>query len=397
MKTRVGVIFGGLSVEHEVSVISAQQAMHAIDDNKYQVIPIYISKNHNWYSGDCLRDLQEYKNLKSLLNKADKVQLVRTEKNDFVLQKDPQPLLGKKFTSAIDVVFPITHGTFGEDGALQGYLEMIGIPYVGCDVLASALGMDKLAMKQVFADCQLPLVEYLWFYGSNWEKSSEKIIKDVEQKIHYPVIVKPANLGSSVGISKADNAEELQDAVELALSFANKVIVERMVVDMTELNCSVIGDFEHTEASVLEQVLGKDEFLTYEDKYQGGHSAKSSKGMHATNRIIPANISNELTKQIQELALKTFNVLGCSGVSRIDFLLDNKSQKVYVNEINTIPGSLSFYLWEASGKSFTELTTELIKLAFKRLRQREKLVYAIDSNLFNLQSIGKGGSSKGKL
>lgn len=396
MKTRVGVIFGGMSVEHEVSVISALQAIHSMDKDRFEAIPIYISKNRNWYTGESLLDIDEYKNIDSLLKKVQKVQLTRTDGNSVVLMKDPQPKFGKKFVEEVDVVFPVMHGTYGEDGILQGFLELLDIPYVGCDVLSSANGMDKVTMKNIFRDSGLPVLDFVWFYSVKWHQNKEKVASKIEEKLGYPVIVKPANLGSSVGISKAANAEELDDAIDLALQFANKIVVEKMVEDLTEVNCSVLGDFEEAEASILEQVLGTDEILSYQDKYQGSNSAKGAKGMESASRIIPAEISEDQTKEVQEIAKEAFHILGCSGVSRIDFIIDNSTNKVYINEINTIPGSLSFYLWEPTGKSFTQLTTDLINLALRRVRQRERLMYSIDSNLFQLQS-GSGikGGSKG--
>jgi len=395
VKTSVGVFFGGASVEHEVSVISALQAIHAMDKSKYEIVPIYIAKDSFWYTGEALLNIDEYKNLGELLKKVQKINLVRGEDGKVVLQKLPLPRFGSKVVGQLDIAFPIVHGTFGEDGVLQGFFELLGLPYVGCDVLSSASGMDKVVMKQVFKDVGLPLLDYVWFYSSNWEEKEAEIIADIEEKLNYPVIVKPANLGSSVGISKASNKEELEDAIELALSFAQKVVVEKMVQNMTEVNCSVIGDYETAEASICEQVMGTDEFLSYKDKYQGGNASKGAKGMESTNRIIPAEIRDEQTEEVQAYARKAFQSLGCSGVSRIDFLIDKDLDKVFVNEINTIPGSLSFYLWEPTGKSFSALTDELIQLALKRERERERLTFSIDSNLFSLHGGAKG--SKGGL
>ncbi|PYZ96757.1 D-alanine--D-alanine ligase [Alteribacter lacisalsi] len=396
MKTRVGVIFGGMSVEHEVSVISALQAINALDKDKYEVYPLYISKDRDWYTGENLMEISNYQNQKELFQNAQKVQVVRDSEGKVHLQKDPQPKFGKKTVGEIDVAFPVIHGTYGEDGILQGFLELLNIPYVGCDVLSSATGMDKVVMKHIFRDWDIPILEYISFYSSQWQNDRDAVGKKVETELSYPVIVKPANLGSSVGISKAANFEELEEAVELATEFASKIVVERMVTNMKEVNCSVLGDYETAEASVLEEVLGSDEFLSYQDKYQSGGGSKdgggASKGMESTNRIIPAEISSEQTEEIQTIAKKAFQVLGCNGVSRIDFIIDQDQNKVYINEINTIPGSLSFYLWDPSGKDFTQLTDELIKLALKRMREREKLMFSIDSNLFSSHSGGLKGS-----
>lgn len=399
MKTRVGVFFGGVSVEHEVSVISAIQAIHAMDSERYEAIPIYISKNRDWYTGEALLNIESYQNLDELLSKAQKVTLTRSESGAAILQKDPVPMFGKRVVAEIDVAFPIVHGTFGEDGVLQGMFELFDIPYVGCDVGSSAVGMDKVMMKQILRDSNLPILEYVWFYANDWREDSEELIQMIETSLGFPVIVKPANLGSSVGISAAANREELEEAVEEAMAFAAKIVVERMVQDMKEVNCSVLGDYENVEASVIEEVLKSEEILSYEDKYQGGgKNGEAAKGMENTDRIIPAPLSEERTIEIQELAKDTFQILGASGVSRIDFLIDQKEDKVYVNEINTIPGSLSFYLWEPTGKDYKQLTHELIQLALKRKRERENLMFSIDSNLFSLHSSSgiKGGKNGSK-
>ena len=399
MRTRVGVFFGGISVEHEVSVISALQAMKAMDDQQYEPIPIFISKDRSWYTGEELLDIEQYKELDKLLEKAQKVTVTRDDSGKVVLQKDPVPKFGKKFVVEIDLAFPILHGTFGEDGAIQGFFELLDLPYVGCDVASSAAGMDKVMMKQILRDSKLPVLDYVWFYSNHWVDDSEEIIDMTEEKFGYPVIVKPANLGSSVGIGTAENREELEEAVEEAMGFAVKIVIEPMVEDMTEVNCSVVGDFEEVEASVIEEVLKTEEILSYQDKY-GGSGSKSdggaAKGMENTDRVIPAPLSDDRTLEVQELAKDTFQILGCSGVSRIDFIIDKTKDKVYINEINTIPGSLSFYLWDPAGKNYTELTHQLIQLALKRKRDREKITFSIDSNLFSLQSAqGMKGSKNG--
>ncbi|MDQ0300323.1 D-alanine-D-alanine ligase [Salibacterium salarium] len=398
MKTRVGVFFGGVSVEHEVSVISALQAIQSMNSEKYEAIPIYISKDRVWYTGDELLDIEAYKDLTELLNTAQKVTMKTSEEGNIVLQKDPVPRFGKRIEAEIDVAFPIVHGTFGEDGVLQGFFELLNLPYVGCDVLSSASGMDKVTMKQILRDSSLPVLDYVWFYSSHWVEDSANILSMVGEKLEYPVIVKPANLGSSVGINKAENKEELEEAVEEAMEFSSKILVEQMVQNMKEVNCSVLGDYEEVEASVIEEVLKSEEILSYEDKYQGGggKNGDATKGMESTDRVIPAEIADHQTSEVQELAKDTFQILGCSGVSRIDFLIDQDTNVVYVNEINTIPGSLSFYLWEPAGKAYTTLTDQLIQLALKRKRERDKLVFSIDSNLFSMQSSeGTKGSKNG--
>ncbi|WP_257350871.1 D-alanine--D-alanine ligase family protein [Pseudalkalibacillus decolorationis] len=400
MKIKVGVFFGGVSVEHEVSVISALQAINAMDRDQYEPIPIYISKNKNWYTGEALFEIDNYKNMNELLKQCQRVIITTDENGRPVIQKHTTGMFGKKLISEIDVAFPVIHGTYGEDGVLQGFLELHGIPYVGCDVFSSAVGMDKVMMKQILRDSGVPILDYVWFYSSGWLNRQDELVAKVEQELRYPVIVKPANLGSSVGISKATDRAELEEAVELAMGFATKLVVEKMVVNLKEVNCSVVGDYEEAESSVCEEVLSSTDILTYQDKYQSGGGSKDgggSKGMESTNRKIPAELSDDVTAQVQGLAKDTFQILGCAGVSRIDFLIDNTTDSVYVNEINTIPGSLSFYLWEPTGKSFTQLTTDLVQIALKRHRERESLTFSVDTNLFSMHGGGAKGGSKGKL
>ncbi|MGL4819974.1 MAG: D-alanine--D-alanine ligase family protein, partial [Bacilli bacterium] len=351
MKVRVAVLFGGMSVEHEVSVISGLQAFHAMDTNKYEPIPVFITKNGAWQTGEALLEIANYKDLNALLKQTETVFLAKDENNKPVLQYAKQGFFNKKKPIAFDVCFPVLHGGAGEDGSIQGVFELNGVPYVGCDVLSSAVGMDKVVMKQVLQASGIPVVKYEWFYSEDWEANESALIEKLETALGYPMIVKPANLGSSVGISRAKDRDGLLDAIELASSYALKIIVEEAVANLTEINCSVLGDHSEAKASVCEQVMGSDEILSYSDKYENN----PQKGMSGTNRQIPAAIGDEQTKLVQKLAVDTFRVLGSSGVSRIDFLMNTETKAVYVNEINTTPGSLSFYLWEPVGKSFTEL------------------------------------------
>lgn len=386
MKTRIGVLFGGMSVEHEVAVISGLQAFHALDASQYDGVPIYITKKGEWYTGPELTSVDTFKDTAALTKSAKRV-VLHTDSNGRHLLIDPNPGLFKpKVIDEIHVAFPVTHGTFGEDGALQGFLEMNKVPYVGCDVLSSAVGMDKVAAKTILKGAGLPQTDYLWFYSKAWSDDRQACMKRVEAELGYPVIVKPANLGSSVGVERALNAEELEEAIELVVGFSHKVLIEKMVDNLKEVNCSIVGDYENVEASVVEEVAKTDEILSYQDKYMN----QASKGMSGSARIIPANISAETTAQVQDLARRTFLELGASGVSRIDFLIDTATNQVYINEINTIPGSLSFYLWEPSGKTFAQLTSQLIQLALKRSRERSNLSFSIDTNLLSMHSKGGG-------
>lgn len=386
MKLNVVVLFGGVSVEHEVSIISALQAMAAIDDNQYQVIPVYQSKQSHFYSGELLKSIENFQNFDDLLKKTAQVVFMKEKQKHYLLEL--KGLRNKKIP--IDVVIPVVHGKLVEDGSIQGYLESIGIPYAGSDVMASAIGQDKVFMKLAFEKANIPTVKWTSFTQSEYMSDKNKCLADVES-IKYPVILKPASLGSSVGISFVKDKDSLEKALQTAFSFDSKVIVEKAVTNLREINCSILGDGKITQASALEEVYMKDAILSYSDKYLG--SSGKTKGMASTSRDCPAKLDDKLKKEIQDLAMACFKSLGCSGVARMDFLMDGKTGKVYANEINTIPGSLSFYLWEASGVSFTKLMDTLIQQAIRSHSQKEKRISSIDTNLLANFS---NNSSKGK-
>ncbi len=388
MKTTIGVFFGGRSTEHEISVISASQAMHAINKDKYDVVPIYISKQGKWYTGNALLDIQNYRNTTELLTQVEEIYMEPTF-GDYNIYKKKRSLFGSSILKHLDVVIPVLHGSNGEDGIFEGVLETIGIPYAGCCTLSSANGMDKITMKMILKSCGIPVVDYVWFTDKEWFARRNEIIDQIEREIGYPVIVKPANLGSSVGIGRARNREELIEKVDGAEIYTTRIIVEDMVEELQEINCSVLGDCDECEASVLEEPIKSGEILSYEDKYVGG--TKGAKGMQASQKRIPANLPQEETKRIQFLARETFRVLSCHGVSRVDMIIDRKTRNIYVNEINTIPGSLSFYLWEASGISFEQLMDRLVELAIKRKREQGMKTVSYDHNIFNLGGGIKGG------
>lgn len=388
MRIKVGFIFGGKTVEHEISIITANQAMSNIDTQKYEIIPIYISKKGLMYTGEELLNLKSYRDLDTLISKCTQIMLVN-DNNKVNIVRFPIKKFKNNVINTIDVAFPIMHGTNGEDGTIQGFLEVLGIAYTGCDVISSALGMDKIAMRRIFKEANIPCLDYVAFYSAEYIKNEQTYINLIQEKLSYPVIVKAANLGSSVGIKKAKNKDQLEEAIEFAIQFSDRVIVENAIENLREINCSVLGDMINAEASVCEEPLGSDEILSYADKYISGNKTQSKiqvqkKGMASLKRKLPADISIELTEQIQKLAIQVFKVLGCSGVSRIDFLIDNNTNDVYVNEINTIPGALSYYLWEATGKTFSKQLDEIIELALKRSRQREKIVFSYEQNILAL-------------
>lgn len=392
MKTRVAMIFGGKSVEHEVSVISGIQAYLSMDTDKYEVIPVYMTKKNEMYVGDDIGRIEAYKDIRSLLSRSQRVIMIN-EDGRVKLTGFPLKKFGKNTEIEIDIAFPVVHGTNVEDGAFQGYLKTMGIPFVGCDVTASAIGMDKFIMKAVLKEGSVPVLDAKLYTLSHY-KEVEKLLDDIEKNIGYPAIVKPVNLGSSVGISVAKNRIELTNAIDDAFRYATKVLVEHAITRLREINCSVLGDENEAIASECEEPLHTDEILSYEDKYVSNSKSGGSKGMASVSRKIPAEISGELREEIREMAVKSFKLLGCNGVARIDFMIDEENGKLYFNEINTIPGSLSFYLWEPVGVPYKELLSRMIDLCLKRARQEESLTFTFDTNILNSASFGgsKGGA-----
>lgn len=376
-------------MEHEISVISALQAMDAFDKEKYNIIPVYISKQGRWYTGDDLRDIRKYRDLNKLISGLEEV-FMRPEYGDYNLYKASTGMFSRRnpALAEIHVVIPVLHGTNGEDGIFEGLLETIGIPFAGCNTLSSANGMDKITMKMILRECGVPVVNYVWFTDRQWAAQRDAIVEKIETKLGYPVIVKPANLGSSVGIGKASDRAQLIEKINNAEKFSQRLIVEHCVERLKEINCSVLGDADDHQSSVCEEPIKSGEILSYEDKYMGG--SKSAKGMQASDKRIPADLPEEMSEEIRRIAGETFRVLSCHGVSRVDVMVDEKDNSIYVNEINTIPGSLSYYLWEASGISFTQLMDKLVALALKRKRDTDRKTFTYDQNIFAL-----GGGVKG--
>ena len=383
-KTKVAVVFGGRSVEHEVSIVTAMQVFENINRDKYEIIPVYIDKTGRWLVGKQLEKLEGFKSLK----------LKDIKAAEYIFQASPsvKSLIPanvlKSFLNKIsaDIYFPVIHGTFGEDGTLQGLFEITDVPYVGSGVTGSAVGMDKIIQKSIFKNDNLPVVKYVWFLKSEWEDNKIEIIKNIEKILGYPVFVKPANLGSSVAISKAGGLQELENAIDVASHFDRRIIVEEGKENIVEINCSVLGNNNLT-VSVCEQPIKTQDVLTYEDKYLKGGKTK---GMASLSRLVPAPISEELTKKIQEMAKIAFKTIDASGVARIDFLVSESRGDIWINEINTLPGSLSFYLWEKSGLNFDGLLDKLIELGFERYKERQELTFSYDSDL--IANTGKEGA-----
>ncbi|MER3524341.1 MAG: D-alanine--D-alanine ligase [Ignavibacteria bacterium] len=359
MKLRVGIIFGGRSGEHEVSLVSAASVMQALDKEKYEIVPIGIAKDGRWISSD---DALERLGSGTELESAPERFLI-PEPNRHALVSLNSAL---QLESKLDVIFPVVHGTYGEDGTLQGLLELANIPYVGAGVLASAVGMDKVVQKQLHRQAGLPVVPYVWFLSKQCRTAKSSVVSAVEKALRYPVFVKPANTGSSVGITKAHNRKELVEGLMHAAEFDRKVLVEQGIKNIREIEVSVLGN-DRPIASVPGQIIPSNEFYDYDAKYVDGKSTA----------IIPAKLPSSIVKKLQRLAVKAFTTLDAAGMARVDFFVVKKTYRIYLNEINTIPGftSISMYpkLWEASGISYSELLDRLISLALERHEEKSKL------------------------
>lgn len=386
-KLAVGVIFGGRSVEHDVSIVTAHQVM-AVLQERYEVVPVYVTREGRWLSAPGLNDLEVYK-AKRWDAVGEAVTLLLGPGGGG-LQTEGGRLRGPK-RIPLDVVIPSIHGTFGEDGTVQGLLELADVPYAGSDVVASALGMDKVAMKAVFKQAGLPTVPDTLVETSRLDSDPDAVLDEIEARIGYPAFVKPTRLGSSVGIGKARDRQELIEALDVARRYDRRMLVERSMEGCIEVNCSVLGGAGHEpRPSVCEQPVALEEFLTFEDKYlrsgkdeSGDDGAKSAAGMASLDRRIPAPIGEPLTKQIQENALTAFKALGASGVARIDSFADPETGDAWVMEINTVPGSFSFYLWEPSGLSFEKLLDSLIEIALAEHRAKADLLFSFDSTMLD--------------
>ena len=390
---KVGVIFGGVACEHDVSIITGLQLIENMDSSKYEVIPIYIHLDGEWYVGKELLDHALYQDFESKKN---------TLKKGIILPNKPELMIegsgifAKPTYIKLDVVIPAMHGMNGEDGTLQGLLELSGIPYTSSGVLGASTGMDKIVMKKIFEANHIPVLPYTYFLRGEWEKNRETILEKIEQELTYPMFVKPSNLGSSIGISKAKDRAGLIEAIEVAICYDERIIVEHGVDNLTEVNCSALGRADDIRVSVCEQPLNWAEFLTFEDKYlHGSKSAKgqatklqgSKGGMSSMTRKVPADISETQTQEVKEYTKQAFRALNAKGVSRIDFIIDNEDGKVYVNEINTIPGSFAFYLWEYQNEmSYPELIDEIIRIAEEEHAEKQKNTFTYQSALIHQQT-----------
>jgi D-alanine-D-alanine ligase len=385
-KLAVGVVFGSRSVEHGVSILTAHYVMAALDRAQYDVVPIYITREGHWVTGDALRDPNSFRDL-SLTGLSLERVIVAPDPSLPVLMRTPDArrLFRKTILGRIDVAFPVIHGTHGEDGTIQGLFELADVPYVGAGVLASAAGMDKILMKSVFRDHGLPVVRSLGLLRSSWRATPEEAVKRVEATLAYPLFVKPANAGSSIGITKARDREQLRAGLELASRYDRRIIVEESVENATEINCAVLG-YEDPKPSLCEQAVSRAELFSYQEKYM--------RDLGGSDRLIPAPLSNELTAKIQNLAVQAFRALDCSGVARVDFLVAAGGERVYVNEINTLPGALAFRLWKPLGLRFPELLDRLIRLALERHEDKRQTCYTSEHDAMLLKYLDRIALSK---
>lgn len=376
-KYRVAVVFGSRSTEHEVSVVSALQVIRFLQA-RHDVTPIYITKEGTWLTGKKLAQIETYRTLNPKDPELQSVAITPDTGLQMILNPLPGGLLSKPRRLELDIVFPVLHGAHGEDGTLQGLLELADLPYVGAGVLGSAVGMDKIATKAVLKEAGLPVLDHVWFTRGDWEKDGEAVLARVVERIGFPLIVKPAGLGSSIGVQRVERPEDLAFAIDVAIHYDRRILVEPCVVELTEVNCAVLGN-DDPIPSVCEQPVGRGALLSYSDKYL--HEERG-RGMEGAARVIPAPISAELTARVQHLAVQAFRAVGCLGIARVDCMIDRASGTVYVNELNTLPGSMSYYLWEPSSIKPEDLVDRLLELALEAHREKRRTTYLIQSPLF---------------
>lgn len=409
MSLKVAVIYGSRTCEHDVSIVSALQAMDNLDKNEYEIVPVYIARDGQWYTGRLLRNITFYSAFKPEL--VTHVAPVMSEDGKLTLMPvtsiAPHGFkgmvkvlmsnmnLGEDTVEKCDVVLPVMHGMNGEDGTLQGLLELFNVPYTSTGVLGSSLGMDKIAMKQFFRGCGLPVIDGMWFARSEWNKNHDEVLNRIESSCPYPVYVKPANLGSSIGISRATDRQSLIKAIETAVEYDRRILVERGIEKPVEINCSALRIKGEVRASLCEMPASWEEFLTFDDKYLRGSKSGKGQGMESLARKVPAPISDELTQRIQQMTTQVYNAMDCKGVVRIDYMLDG--DELYINEINIIPGSLAFYLWEPLGISFKEMLDCMIEDAFTAYAEKNRSVFSYDSSILRSVQGGLKGAKGGKL
>ncbi len=392
MKPTIGVFFGSRSPEHDISIITAQMIIAGLQGMDYPVAPVYLSKRGEWLLGEGLGELKTFTQPGREINRED------YENYNLDLKESRGRLVFKKkgFTAqtfAVDLAFPAFHGSYGEDGTIQGMFEIFGLPYVGCGVASSAITMDKILTKQFYQEASIPTVDFCHFTKTDWEQDGEGVINNIEKKIRYPVIVKPASLGSSIGIAKVKERRELKFAIEVALHYGERFLAEVSVENLMDLTVAVLGNDKPQASLVQESVFG-DEVFSYEDKYLNDGGAQLGKAQG--NVIIPARLPDKILTEVQGSALRIFKLFGCSGIARVDFLYDKKAKKYYANEVNTLPGTLYHHLWKASGIELPELLEKLIDLAIERHRAKRKVTLIFESDVLRRAHSQKLGLKRQK-
>lgn len=378
-KTTVAVLFGGRSVEHDVSVVTGHQIMRAFDSDRYEVVPVYITREGYWYTGEPLRELKNFNDEIISYKGVYEAILSPSVKHHGLILNPLSGRLQKSEVKRLDVVFPAIHGSHGEDGTLQGLIEMADIPYVGCAVLGSALTNDKVMTKTVLQQHGISVVDGMLCHRADWLNDREAVIEQIESSLTYPLFVKPATLGSSIGVGRVENRELLGPSLDVAMNFDRRVLVEQAVTGGVEINCAVMGYGADMVTSVLEQPVSWEQFLTYEEKYMRG-----GEGMKSAERVIPAPVSDELTARIREYTETAFRAVDGRGIARIDYLVQPDKGEVYLNEINTMPGSLAFYLWQESGMSPSEVVEHLVKVAQDAYADKRRNTYDYQTSLIEL-------------
>ncbi len=398
-KLRLGVLYGSRSCEHEVSIISALQLIKAVDTAKYDVTPIYVTQQGEWYVGDALMDMKIYTDFDPYKAGLKRVVLDLTAGSGALIHYEQGKglLRGMKeeTVARIDCFVPVFHGLHGEDGSIQGLLELANIPYTSTGIVGSAVGMDKIIMKNLFRGMGYPVLSGVDCLRSRWQAQPESVMDGIEKALPYPVFVKPACLGSSIGVSRADDRSQLKEALELAFSYDRRVLVEQGLDKPVEINCSVLGYDGEAETSVLEMPLTDTGTLGFEEKYLRGSS--SAKGMASMGRVLDPEIGRDVSDRIRALAVDIFNALDCKGVVRIDFMIDRTTGEYYITEINTIPGSLAYYLWTKKGVTYAALIDRMVECALKAQHEKDENSYAFRSNILNNVQLGGKTGKAGKL
>lgn len=387
----IGVFFGSGSAEHDISIITAQLIIGGLKGLGYKVTPIYITKQGCWMLGEDLGSLKLFTSPDKKFEAEKKYfeYFLDIEKSNGKMVFTKKGLLGKSIT--IDLAFPALHGTFGEDGTIQGLFEMFGVPYVGCNVPASAIAMDKALTKIVIKDAGVPTTKFVWFTKKEWESQVDVVKGQLLEKLTFPMFVKPVHLGSSIGIGKAKDEKDLIQKIEVALHYDNKVLVEEAVENLVDVTCCLIGN-QYPRASLLQESVFKEDLFNFEDKYISEGGAQTGKA--SNNLVIPARLDQDITKAIQESAIKIYKALGCSGIARVDFLFNKQTKEFFANEVNPLPGTLYHHLWKESGLGLSDLLKELIKFAEESYKQKREITYTFESSVLTNLGGAKGSKLK---